>query len=742
MTATTVILSTIRWDFVWQRHQALAVAAAARGPVTFVESQPRSWRQVANVVHGRLSGRRSDAGSDVRNARPDAVRLVAASLLALLLPRVWAARTARGILRAHPHSTSSGLTVLLYAPTPAYLALAARLERKVPDCRVVYDAVIDWTEVPAHWWPPRAPRAAEAAMPAHWKVTSDSPSLATVLETVTRRPVDVVLPAADPAFATFAWPAERPEGTIGWFGVVRDETDVDLLCRCAQAGLSVETIGPVEDPALGDRLRAAGVLVRPAVPPQELPAAIQHWRGVLCAYRGARAGTITPAKIFNALSGFRVFTRGLALPGDLSAQVVDLPEDDQAAVALIGAELQVGARTPALVGAGGSGGAPDRAGVGGDGHSWDDRLDQLTADRPEVAARESVPTPTIGSVAAARGRDNAANLLRLALAVQVIVYHGFLLGGFAERPELAFMSQIGVDGFFVVSGFLIAMSWERAASLPRYLWHRAVRILPGFWTCLILVAGLACLVAILEGTATQAFWTSPHNPLAYVTHNAFVQLQFLDIAGGPSGVPHPGEWNLSLWTLAWEAKAYLAVAVLGLLARRVPVAWRVLPVLALLGAMAVEAAEVVGGGEDRAQGVRFVGVFAAGMVMYVHRHRIPHDGRVAALAALVLGAGLLLLQDDYRAGALPALAYLTIWVAYRLREPGFLRHDLSYGVYIYAFPVGQLLAILGVQAAGYPVYVAATVAATLPVAALSWFGVERPALRLKSLELKSIKVGR
>jgi hypothetical protein len=75
--------------------------------------------------------------------------------------------------------------------------------------------------------------------------------------------------------------------------------------------------------------------VRPAVSIEALPGYIQHWRVALLAYRGPRAGTITPAKLLNALVGFRVAVRGIAVPQDLAGITVELPTEDVDAVTVL-----------------------------------------------------------------------------------------------------------------------------------------------------------------------------------------------------------------------------------------------------------------------------------------------------------------------------------------------------------------------------------------------------------------------
>jgi peptidoglycan/LPS O-acetylase OafA/YrhL len=79
--------------------------------------------------------------------------------------------------------------------------------------------------------------------------------------------------------------------------------------------------------------------------------------------------------------------------------------------------------------------------------------------------------------------------------------------------------------------------------------------------------------------------------------------------------------------------------------------------------------------------------------------------------------------------ALP-LGYLTMYLGGRLplHQVG-RRNDISYGVYIYAFPVQQLLATYAWYRWGFAVYVALTVVAAGALAVASWLLVERPIMR-------------
>lgn len=333
---------------------------------------------------------------------------------------------------------------------------------------------------------------------------------------------------------------------------------------------------------------------------------------------------------------------------------------------------------------------------------------------------------TLGS--AFNRKRNGLNLLRLLLAAGVIVWHSFPLTGHTLTigPLRQLLSNISVDGFFAISGFLIAGSWLNRPKVGSFLRARALRLLPGFYICLLFTAFV--LAPLVVRLATGA-WLPAVASARYVKADAFVWITAYDIGGTPTGVPYPHAWNGSLWTLAWEGLCYLGVAtvgVIGLLRSR----W--LPVALFAAMLAVSAAVTpsVTHYELISDGARFGLMFAAGMTMYLWADRIPVSRPVAAGAVVILlGSSFL---PDYRLLAALPIAYLLIVAGSRIRSPRLqFRNDISYGVYIYAFPVQQSLALFGLWRPGVPLFAALSIAATVPFAAASWFGVERWALRLK-----------
>lgn len=335
------------------------------------------------------------------------------------------------------------------------------------------------------------------------------------------------------------------------------------------------------------------------------------------------------------------------------------------------------------------------------------------------------------------GQANNFDFLRLALAILVIASHSYALGVGSEvreplrlwtRGQMTF-GALAVDGFFIMSGLLIASSAERSLSMKEFFRKRVARIYPAFIVCAILTV---LLVKPLAGAGLTA--GTPLSRIVDVVQQT-LRLREFHYTHAFAVNPFPGEMNGSIWSIQYEFWCYIGVALLvsaGLLRLRLLVLILFLA-LVLVGVLAqVQDWQPHGGWMISLLGLpqfwaRLAPLYLAGVVFYLYRDRIRLrlTGACVAVVALVLAC---FWSYGWSAVFPFAGTYLIFYLAYvpqsRLQQFGRFG-DLSYGTYLYAFPVQQLL----VHAAGHSMapwllFVTAT-PLTLVLAAGSWYGVER-----------------
>lgn len=351
-------------------------------------------------------------------------------------------------------------------------------------------------------------------------------------------------------------------------------------------------------------------------------------------------------------------------------------------------------------------------------------------------------------------KRNSLGFLRMVFAAMVLFDHAFPLGGFNHGTDPMWgwthgqesFGGLAVAGFFVVSGYLVTRSFTESRTAVRYLWKRVLRIFPGFWVCLLVtVAVFGTIAYVFDHSTLHGYvFGHPDSPGGYLGRNALLQMNQYNIDGLLSTTPfqhsgYPQAFDGSLWTLIYEFKCYLAVAVLGVFGI---FRWGRPAVLVLaLGLWVAQLQDVMH--PNRLRGIPVIGdpnmmilgfVFCLGALLYLYRDKILLSDTMALVAAVVLVVGMR--TNLYYAVGQVALAYLCFWLAVRLPLDRFDRFgDFSYGLYIYAFPVEQILALYGVYRWGLAAYVLLSLAIALVVAMASWFLVEKPFLRLKRLQL-------
>lgn len=295
---------------------------------------------------------------------------------------------------------------------------------------------------------------------------------------------------------------------------------------------------------------------------------------------------------------------------------------------------------------------------------------------------------------------NNFNALRLFAAIAVIFYHAYLLQGVPGHadPFTAFtgikLGWVAVNLFFVVSGYLLTQSLYKNADALRFIVNRAVRIFPGLAVCLV---ATTILLGLFASTLSIADFFTSRQTWAYLVKTlTLIQVRGQSLPGVFVDNPHTANVNGSLWTLVWEVICYvllLLASVSGLLKR--PVARYALPALlalALLFPVARAAYPELLARESIDLFHRLGFAFLLGTIAAVCALRAGATAFLACLAVAIL------LHDTiYGAmAATTAIAAGALWlgnahipaIAALQRTP-----DYSYGLYIYAFPIQQLLVL-------------------------------------------------
>ncbi len=326
---------------------------------------------------------------------------------------------------------------------------------------------------------------------------------------------------------------------------------------------------------------------------------------------------------------------------------------------------------------------------------------------------------------------NAFTVLRWLLASAVMFSHGWDLTQPARGldPSVALLSfpvsRLAVFLFFTLSGFLVAGSLVKRGAVEFAL-ARALRLLPGLWTMLLVVPLVLWLVF---GTMPLGAFVSDPITRHFLLRNAVLWGGEYRLPGVFPGHPLADVVNGSLWTIPIEVRCYIALGLVGAIGLLMPrLRFTVLFGVAALVHLAVPA-ELV----PQLIYTRWLAFsFFLGVVAWLWRDRVWLSWPLA----LVVVAGALMAPAGF-AGKVAAIqlgfGYLAIVAAFlvpqAVKRLSATIPDYSYGIYIYAFPAQQAAMALG--AATPWSNIALGYAMMLPFAAASWHFVEHPALQTK-----------
>lgn len=337
------------------------------------------------------------------------------------------------------------------------------------------------------------------------------------------------------------------------------------------------------------------------------------------------------------------------------------------------------------------------------------------------------PTVDLSQEKNPRLTKNNFDLLRLLFAGAVGLFHAYVLSGFQQIAWISnvLSAEVAVKAFFVVSGFLIFMSFERSTSFASYVNKRIRRIYPAYFTVVMFCAiGLVSVSSKNAGDYFSLPW------IKYAASN----LAFLNFLHPTL----PGVFEShkiaavdgALWTLKIEVMFYLTVPLFVFLFRR----FSHLPMLVFIYCSSVVYGELLTAvGERTGSGIYMelsrqlpgqLSYFTAGAFFYyflpLFERRV---GYFLAAAVAVLATNIMF--------PLPllapfALATVVVFFGLFLYVGNFAKYgDFSYGVYILHFPLIQLVLHVGWFRESPWYFLVVVIFITIAAAIAMWHLVEK-----------------
>jgi peptidoglycan/LPS O-acetylase OafA/YrhL len=342
----------------------------------------------------------------------------------------------------------------------------------------------------------------------------------------------------------------------------------------------------------------------------------------------------------------------------------------------------------------------------------------------------------------ADSRDNNFDFIRFIAASLVIVSHSFALYRTEFEPftwltGYCHFGYLGVQIFFVISGFLITKSWLDNPFIITFVKKRFLRIFPAL-ICAVLFG--AFIIGPLTTSLGLKNYIGNVQTYMYLKNILLFQMVYA-LPGVFTNNPYPIAVNGSLWTLSIEITMYAAIILFGSvkILKRKNTLLILLVILLYLDIFVLNQPKYLNKyflNMGIIHLVKFSILFSFGSIYYLYRDKIIINNTILYITLFLY---IFSWRTSYgEALSYIALPYIIIYIAYA-RIPwlvNFSKHgDFSYGMYVYAFPVQQtVIHFLKPHLAIWSFFTCAFLI-TFFIAILSWRYVEKPSLKLKKINI-------
>ena len=334
-------------------------------------------------------------------------------------------------------------------------------------------------------------------------------------------------------------------------------------------------------------------------------------------------------------------------------------------------------------------------------------------------------------------KNNNFDFLRFLFAVFVVISHSYPLSGGNESSQWIYqisngqlvLARIGLDGFFIISGYFIFQSLQRSKTLFSYYKKRFLRLFPALFVVLLISTLLLPFVyegvkPILENP--QVFTYIPYNMSLY---------NFQPVIEGVFDDNPYHAINGSLWTIRYEFSLYIAISLLFFFRKNeiikkglIFITFLCLMVLYNFFLTRYAGSSIFGmvGYEILDLGTFFV---CGSLLAAINFEKLIKYWMLPLALLIVL---LSINYDFYSTVKHIVLPIIVLTLGFR-SLPFFSTFgkigDMSYGIYIYSFPIQQtLMFFFNLNTDQLIIY---SLLASIVFGYLSWHLIEKKALRYK-----------